>query len=244
MEINDKMSVRADGICCYDEIVKNFKKLCEKRQYKDYYVRGTFTRDNLDFCEDVMHLYRLGFDQISVEPVIADEKADYAIREEDLPRIFSEYEKLSRKIIEIRKSGKSINFFHFMIDLDEGPCIFKLLKGCGCGNEYVAVTPEGDIYPCHQFVGRRDFIMGNVMETPAIKDETIKNNFANAHIFNKKSCKNCWARFFCGGGCNANNSSLMHSLLVPPEITCELERKRVECAIMIKAAMLENDVSR
>ena len=152
-EVNDRMRVKVDGSGCYDRIVDNYKKLVEKRGDKEYYVRGTYTKYNLDFSEDVMHLYNAGFDQVSVEPVMEDESVEYAITEKDLDQIYAEYDKLVDQIAEIKDNGGSINFFHFMIDLDQGPCVIKRLRGCGSGNEYVAITPDGDIYPCHQFVG-------------------------------------------------------------------------------------------
>ena len=151
-EVNDRMRVRVDGSGCYDKIVPNFKKLVERRGDKEYYVRGTYTKYNLDFSEDVMHLYEAGFEEISVEPVIESPEKEYALTEEDLETIYQEYDKLADRISEVKAQGKHINFFHFMIDLNQGPCVVKRLRGCGSGNEYVSVTPDGDIYPCHQFV--------------------------------------------------------------------------------------------
>ena len=233
-EVNDRMRVRIDGTGSYDLIIKNFKRLVDKRpKDKDWYVRGTYTKYNLDFSDDVMHLYDLGFDQISVEPVMADACEDYAITEADLPRIFKEYEVLADKIAKIRANGKFINFFHFMLDLDAGPCAIKRLKGCGCGNEYVAVSPDGDIYPCHQFVGIEKFIMGNVKDGSFNYD--IKNDFAHAHIYTKPDCVKCWAKFFCSGGCNANNYIYTGDIHTSYKIACEIQKKRLECAILLKA---------
>lgn len=163
-EVNDRMRVRVDGSGCYDRILPKFKKLVDGRGDKEYYVRGTYTKYNLDFSEDVMHLYEAGFDEISVEPVIESPEEAYAITEEDLDQIYAEYDKLVDRIGAIRKNGKHINFFHFMIDLDQGPCVIKRLRGCGSGNEYVSITPDGDIYPCHQFVGHDEYKMGNIEE--------------------------------------------------------------------------------
>lgn len=163
-EVNDRLRVRVDGTGCYDQIVPKYQKLVAQRGDKDYYARGTFTRYNLDFTKDVLHMADLGFDQVSVEPVVSDEKLDYSIKEQDLPRVFEEYETLANSILQRRKEGKGFNFFHFMIDLNQGPCAIKRLRGCGCGNEYVAVTPEGDIYPCHQFVGDEQWKMGSVLD--------------------------------------------------------------------------------
>lgn len=236
-EINDKVRKRVDGRGCYDRIVPNFQKLVQNRSpYSDnnqYYVRGTFTKYNLDFAKDVMHMNDLGFDQVSIEPVVADPKMPYAITENDLPEIFKEYENLAYQLIEREKNGKGFNFFHFMLDLDQGPCAIKRLRGCGCGNEYVAITPEGDIYPCHQFVGMEEWKMGSLMD--GTLDMEMKESFAHTTVYDKPQCRECWAKFYCSGGCNANNFSYMGSVKTPHTISCELEKKRLECAIMIKA---------
>ena len=238
-EVNDRMRPRVDGSGSYDRIVENFCKFVPLRGDKEYYVRGTYTKYNLDFSEDVMHLYELGFDQISVEPVTAPADKPYAITERELPRIFKEYETLADKISKIRSEGKFINFFHFMLDLDAGPCAIKRLKGCGCGNEYVAVSPDGDIYPCHQFVGIEDFKMGNVNDGSFNYD--IKNDFAHTHIYTKPDCVKCWAKFFCSGGCNANNFIYTGDVHSSYKIACEIQKKRLECAIMLKAvAMMDS----
>ena len=234
-EVNDRLRIFTNGKGSYDMIVPKYKKLVETRGDKDYYVRGTFTKHNLDFSEDVMHMYELGFDQISIEPVVSDEKLDYSIKEEDLPKVFEEYDKLSKKIIDLKKKGSHINFFHFMIDLDNGPCAIKRLKGCGCGNEYVAVTPQGDIYPCHQFVGKDEWKMGNLNDETF--DGDMKKSFSKANVYNKNGCNDCWAKCYCSGGCNANNQEYEGDIMNPHKIACELQRKRLECAIMIKAAL-------
>ena len=236
-EVNDRLRSRVDGSGSYDRIVPQFQKLVATRNGKDYYARGTFTRHNLDFTNDVLHMADLGFDQISVEPVVSDEKLEYSIKEEDLPRVFEEYEKLAKTIIRDRKNGKYYNFFHFAVDLNQGPCAIKRLRGCSCGNEYVAVTPEGDIYPCHQFVGNEEWKMGNVMD--GTLDLGMKNRFAKANVYAKEKCQNCWARFYCSGGCNANNWQYEGDILKSHDISCELEKKRVECAIMIQAALAD-----
>jgi uncharacterized protein len=238
-EVNDRVRARVDGSGSYDRILPAYKKLVEKRGEKEYYVRGTFTKYNLDFADDVFHLYEQGFDQISVEPVVCDSKMPYAITERDLPKIFSEYERLAGKIIDGAKEGKRFNFFHFMLDLDQGPCAIKRLRGCGCGNEYVAVTPDGDIYPCHQFVGIEDWKMGNLNDDSF--DESRKDYFAKAHIYSKKECKTCWARFYCSGGCNANNLIYAGDVHSAHKFSCEIEKKRLECAIMLKAVQSEEN---
>ncbi|HJB25793.1 MAG TPA: thioether cross-link-forming SCIFF peptide maturase [Firmicutes bacterium] len=236
-EVNDRLRVRVDGTGSYNAIIDKYKHLVEKRGHDQYYVRGTFTKFNKDFTQDVEHLYQEGFDQISVEPVVSDPKYDYTLTEEDLPEIFAEYEKLSQKIIEHKRNGESINFFHFMIDLDQGPCAIKRLRGCGCGNEYVAVTPDGDVYPCHQFVGNPEWKMGSVLDDSL--DLNMKERFAHTTVYDKKDCQNCWAKFYCSGGCNANNVQYAGDLLHSHKLACELEKKRLECAIMIKAALAE-----
>ena len=235
-EVNDRMRVRVDGSGSYDKITENFRRLVEKRGDKEYYVRGTYTKYNLDFSEDVMHLYELGFDQISVEPVMADPKEPYAITESDLPRIFREYEILADKLQKVYEEGKFVNFFHFMIDLDQGPCAIKRLRGCGCGNEYVAITPDGDIYPCHQFVGIEKFKMGNLDN--GTFDLDMKAYFAGSHIYSKPECKKCWAKFYCSGGCNANNFLYEGDIHNAHKLSCEIQKKRLECSIMLKALRL------
>ena len=232
-EVNDKVRKRVDGTGCYDKIIEKFKILVDKRQNKDYYVRGTFTKYNFDFSNDVFHLYEQGFEQISVEPVVSESKMPYSITERDLPRVFSEYEKLAQKIIESDKNSKHFNFFHFMLDLDQGPCAIKRLRGCGCGNEYVAINPDGDIYPCHQFVGIDEWKMGNLLEDTF--DTNMKKYFADAHIYTKHDCRNCWAKFYCSGGCNANNYLYAGDVHNVHKLSCEIEKKRLECAIMLKA---------
>lgn len=234
--INDRLRVRVNGSGSYDTVVPKFQELVKRRPPElDYYVRGTFSKYNLDFCEDIRHLLDLGFDRISVEPVVSDKKLDYSIQEEDLPRVFEEYDRLSQMIIEREKAGKGFQFFHFMVDLNQGPCAIKRLRGCSCGNEYVAVTPSGDIYPCHQFVGNSEWKMGSVLSDTL--DAGIKERFALTNVYSKPECKNCWAKFYCSGGCNANNWQYEGNVRKPHKISCELEKKRLECAIMIQAAL-------
>ena len=235
-EIHDKLRITANGKGSYDLILPKMQKLVAARDLdRDYYVRGTFTKYNLDFSKDVLHLRELGFDQISIEPVVSDPDLSYSIREEDLPTIYAEYERLADILIERRKAGDTINFFHFMLDLSQGPCAIKRLRGCGCGNEYVAVTPQGDVYPCHQFVGHEDWKMGSVLDGTC--DETIKETFAHTHVLSKPDCSACWAKFYCSGGCSAQNMQYEGDIRKPHAISCDLERKRLECAIMIQAAL-------
>lgn len=230
---NDKMRCRVDGSGSYDSILPKFKDIAKSRNQDKYYVRGTFTRENLDFSEDVLHLADEGFKQISVEPVVAAKDTGYDIRQEDLPKLFSEYEKLAKEYVKREKEGKWFNFFHFMIDLTQGPCIAKRLSGCGSGSEYLAITPEGDIYPCHQFVGMKDFKMGNVLDHTFNKD--IQNKFGACNVYTKEECKKCWAKFYCSGGCLANSYQFKNTINSVYDIGCELERKRVECALWIKS---------
>lgn len=237
-EINDKIRPRVDGTGCYDAIINNYKKLVNQRdKQKDYYVRGTFTKHNLDFTKDVIHLYDCGFEQISIEPVVSSDSTDYSISESDLPTIFNEYENLAKQIINFKKNGKCFNFFHFMLDLDDGPCAIKRLKGCGSGNEYVAVTPEGHIYPCHQFVGMDTWKMGDLNFSDQI-DANKKEFFSKTTIYEKNTCNKCWAKFYCSGGCNANNFQYNNDVFTPNKTSCDMMRKRIECAIMIKAATI------
>lgn len=231
-EVNDFMRVRVDGTGCYDKILPAFRKLVAGRGDKEYYVRGTFTNHNLDFADDVFALYDAGFDQISIEPVVGDSD-EYALTEKDLPDVFNEYERLAKRIIDNEKNGKKFNFFHFMIDLDQGPCAIKRLRGCGCGNDYVAITPDGDIFPCHQFVGMDEYKMGNIDE--GTFNMEMKQDFAKAHVYTKPECKKCWAKFYCSGGCNANNYQYMGDIRTAHKLSCQLEKKRLECAIMLKA---------
>ncbi|HOO26463.1 MAG TPA: thioether cross-link-forming SCIFF peptide maturase [Clostridiales bacterium] len=236
-EINDRYRINAQGAGCYETIVPKFKQLVEERGDKEYYVRGTYTRHNTDFSKDVEHLFSLGFDQVSIEPAVTDEDYEYSITEKELPAIFEEYEHLAKIMLEHKRKGDKLNFFHFMLDLDQGPCVYKRLRGCSCGNEYIAVTPEGDIYPCHQFVGIDEKKMGSVLDGSF--NQELKEDFATATVYSKEECKNCWAKFYCSGGCNANNYLYEGSIRKPHKISCEIERKRLECAIMIKVALDE-----
>ena len=231
--INDHMRPAVNGKGSYDVIVPKFKELVDRRGDKDYFIRGTFTNKNLDFSEDLMEFYNLGFKKTSIEPVVTDEREDYAIREEHLEKILNEYEKMSKDYINIRKNDKNFTFFHFMIDLTQGPCIIKRTVGCGAGSEYVAITPEGDIYPCHQFVGEEEFKLGNV-DTGIVNTE-LRDNFKCSNVFTKEDCSDCWARYYCSGGCHANAYYANNDLKKPYKVGCEMEKKRIECAISILA---------
>ena len=236
-EVNDRMRPFRNGKGSYDLIVPKFQKLADSRNQERYYIRGTFTRNNLDFSEDVKHFAELGFKQMSIEPVVGDASDPYAIREEDLPKIFEEYDKLAQFVIEKERKGEGFNFFHFMIDLEGGPCVAKRLSGCGSGTEYLAVTPWGDLYPCHQFVGKEEFLMGNVDE--GIVKPEIADEFRGCSVYSKEKCKKCFAKFYCSGGCMANAYNFHGTIHDAYDIGCEMQRKRVECAIMMKAALAE-----
>lgn len=232
-ETNDRMRYRVDGSGSYDTIVPKFINLAESRNQDNYYVRGTFTSKNLHFSEDVLHMADLGFKQTSVEPVVAPYSEDYALKEEHLPIIFEEYDKLAKEYVKRRREGKGFNFFHFMIDLEQGPCVIKRLSGCGSGHEYLAVTPEGDIYPCHQFVGNEKFKMGTVYN--GITEPGITEMFENSNVYTKPECSECFAKFYCSGGCPANAYNFNNDINSPYKLACEMERKRVECSIAIEA---------
>ncbi|MGI6050397.1 MAG: thioether cross-link-forming SCIFF peptide maturase [Acetivibrionales bacterium] len=232
-EVNDAVRKRVDGSGSYDRILPGAKKMVEERGEDQYYIRGTFTRRNLDFGKDVMHLADLGFEQISIEPVVAAKGSGLDIRTEDLEKVCNEYERLALEYVERRKNGKWFNFFHFMIDLEGGPCVAKRLRGCGSGTEYLAVTPEGDLYPCHQFVGHEEFLLGNVFD--GINDNPVRKKFQETNVYTKPECNDCWAKFYCSGGCAANAWQFNNDITVPYDIGCELEKKRVECALWIKS---------
>lgn len=234
-KVNDRVRVRVNGSGSYDSIVPKFVDIAESRGQDNYYVRGTFTAYNLDFAKDVLHLADLGFEQTSVEPVVAPYEEPYALREEHLPQIYEEYEKLAAEYVKRHKNGKPFNFFHFMIDLSQGPCVIKRMSGCGSGHEYVAVAPDGDIYPCHQFVGNEDFKMGSVLDGSF--DETIKNTFQSSNVYTKDECRGCFAKFYCSGGCPANAYNFNKDINKPYKLACDMERKRVECALAIAACM-------
>ena len=238
-EVNDRMRPFRNGKGSYDLIVPKFQKFAESRGDKDYFVRGTFTRNNLDFSNDVLHFADLGFKKLSVEPVVAPPEAPYSIREEDLPQIMEEYDRLAKEFVKREKEGRGFKFFHFMLDLEGGPCVAKRLSGCGSGTEYLAVTPWGDLYPCHQFVGQEEFLLGNVEE--GITKPEIPEEFRGCSVYSKDSCRNCFARFYCSGGCMANSYKFHHTINDTYEVSCEMERKRVECAIMIKAALADQE---
>ena len=240
-EVNDYMRPFRNGKGSYDLIVPKFQKFAKQRDELglSYYVRGTFTRENIDFSKDVTHFADLGFKHMSIEPVVGPDDEPYTIRKEDLPKIMEEYDALAKEYIKRHKEGKGFNFFHFMIDLEQGPCVAKRLSGCGSGTEYLAVTPWGDFYPCHQFVGDENFLMGNVYE--GIKNTELQDEFKLCNVYAKPKCSECFARYYCSGGCAANAYKLQGSITDAYDIGCEMQRKRIECAIMIKAALADEE---
>ena len=228
-QVNDRMRKTVNGKGSYEVIVPKFQKLVAGRGTKDYYLRGTFTHYNLDFAEDVMHMADLGFRNVSVEPVVGEETCGYALKDEDLPVVLEQYEKLAEKL----KDRTDVNFFHFNVDLAQGPCVIKRLRGCGAGCEYVAVTPEGDIYPCHQFVGNPAYKIGSLSDGSF--DMELSHRFSCLNIYTREECRDCWARFYCSGGCSASNLLVNGDIKKPNHVGCEMERKRLECAIALKA---------
>jgi len=232
-EVHDKMRKRHDGSGSYAHIMPRVKALADARNHENYYVRGTFTRYNMDFAADVMHLADAGFKHISVEPVVAPQEADYSLREQDLPALFEEYEHLAEALLERERAGKGVHFFHFEMDLTAGPCLAKRVTGCGAGSEYLAVTPSGQLYPCHQFVGDENFRLGD-LDTGVVKQDMI-SDFTKCHVFSKPECARCWAKYYCSGGCMANAFHTHGDISVPDKISCELQKKRIECALYILA---------
>lgn len=232
-EMHDRMRPGVHGEGTYDQILKNLQYCVAHREDEEYYVRGTYTRYNLDFTTDVLDMVDKGFPALSMEPVVGDESEDYAIQKEDLPRVKAEYEKLAKVFLEREDSKNPFFYFHFNMSLWRGPCLPKRLRGCGAGTEYLAVVPNGDIYPCHQFVGRDGYVVGNVYE--GLKNMKMMKDFRENHVLSKPTCVKCWAKFFCSGGCHANNETYAGDIKKPFDITCEIQKKRIECALMIQA---------
>ena len=233
-EVNDNVRIKVDGSGSYDDILPNIKKMIAKRdKRKTYYVRGTFTHANTDFYEDVKAMVNEGFREISIEPVVLEDGHPLALTESDLPKIFDNYDKLYKEMSRRKKEGDEFNFYHFNIDLNGGPCVYKRISGCGAGFEYVAITPQGEVYPCHQFVGKDEYKLGSIYDDSY--NRKIGKKFKKAHIYNKPKCRECWARFYCSGGCQANNLNFNGDINIPYEIGCKMQKKRIECAIALKA---------
>ena len=233
--VNDNVRIKVDGSGSYDDILPNIKKMIEKRTPgKMYYVRGTFTRANTDFYEDVMAMVNEGFKEVSIEPVVLENGHPLSLRNEDLPEIMKNYDKLYEDMVRRKREGKDeYKFYHFNVDLNGGPCVYKRISGCGAGFEYVAITPQGEVYPCHQFVGKEEYKLGSIYDDTYNAD--LGKKFKKAHIYNKPKCRDCWARFYCSGGCQANNVNFYGDMNIPYEIGCAMQKKRIECAIALKA---------
>ncbi len=231
-QVNDRMRVFVDDSGTYDVIYPKINKFIDDYPERYYSVRGTYTSHNLDFSQDVKHLIDSGFFRVSVEPVVCKGDKPYSIKEEHLAQIKGEYEKLARLYMQYKNEGKGFSFFHFNIDLDGGPCVVRRLSGCGAGSEYLAVTPEGKIYPCHQFVEKEEYCMGDVVN--GINNWKIDEEFKEAYVYGKDKCAKCWARFYCGGGCHANAVNMNNDIFSPYDLGCQLMKKRIECAIWIK----------
>lgn len=237
---NDKMRVSLNGKGSYDLIVDKFKKFAELRGQKDYYMRGTYTSQNLDFASDILHMADLGFKELSIEPVVADKNEPYALKDEDLPILKEQYQILADEMLKRYRKGNGFTFYHYMIDLENGPCIVKRVSGCGVGTEYMAVTPNGELYPCHQFVGDEKFLLGDIWN--GITHAEVLEQFEQCNVYSHKECKDCFAKLYCSGGCAANAYHTTGSVNGVYNFGCELHRKRIECAIMLKVAEAEENL--
>ena len=233
-EIHDRLRVDYAGNGSYERIVPKFQKLVEARGNKNYYMRGTFTHANPDFTKDLFHMADLGFTELSMEPVVCAPEDPAALTAEDLEIVKDQYELLARDMLRREKEGKPITFYHYMLDLTGGPCIYKRISGCGSGTEYMAVTPWGDLYPCHQFVGEEAYKLGDIWN--GVTNTALREEFRSCNAYARPECNDCWARFYCSGGCAANAFHATGSIRGVYEAGCELFRKRIECAIMMKVA--------
>ena len=231
-ETNDRMRRTRNDKGTYDLILPKFQKMAKERNQQGYYIRGTYTHYNTDFANDILHLADLGFEQLAMEPVVTDPKMDYALQESDIPKLKDQYDLLAKEMCKRNREGKGFTFFHYMIDLEGGPCIYKRISGCGVGTDYMAVTPWGDLYPCHQFVGDEKFLLGNVFD--GVKNTDIVNEFKLCNVYSREACQDCFAKLYCSGGCSANAYHTTGKITGTCDMSCELHRKRVENAIMIK----------
>ena len=238
-EVNDHFRRDYAGKGSYDTIVPNFQKLVESRGGKNYYVRGTFTHNNVDFTNDLFHMADLGFTELSMEPVVCPPSDPYALTDEDMPKIFEQYEILAGEMIKRRREGRPFTFYHYMLDLKNGPCIYKRIAGCGSGTEYMAVTPWGDLYPCHQFVGDKKYLLGNIWD--GVKNTEIQDEFRHCNAYSREDCRDCWAKLYCSGGCAANSYHATGSIGGVYKYGCELFKKRIECAVMMQIAETEDN---
>lgn len=236
-EVNDHFRRDNLGRGSYDTIVPNFQKLVASRGGKNYYVRGTFTHNNVDFTNDLFHMADLGFTELSMEPVVCPPSDPYALTDEDMPKIFEQYEILAKEMLKRKAEGRPFTFYHYMLDLKNGPCIYKRITGCGSGTEYMAVTPWGDLYPCHQFVGDPKYLLGNVFD--GVKNTEIQDEFRHCNAYSRPECRDCWAKLYCSGGCAANSYHATGSIGGVYKYGCELFKKRIECAVMMQVAESE-----
>ena len=234
-EVNDRFRKDYTGRGSYDRIVPNFRKFVDRREGKGYYMRGTFTHFNTDFTNDIFHMADdLGFAELSMEPVVADPDSPSALKEEDLPVIFEQYEILAKDMIRREREGKPITFYHYMLDLEHGPCIYKRISGCGSGTEYLAVTASGDLYPCHQFVNDPEYKMGDIWN--GVTNTGLRDSFKLCNVYSRPECSDCWAKLYCAGGCAANAYHAAGDIHGTYHMGCEIFKKRIECALMIKVA--------
>ena len=236
-EVNDHFRRDYAGKGSYDTIVPKFQRLVERREGKNYYVRGTFTHNNVDFTNDLFHMADLGFTELSMEPVVCPPDDPYALTEEDLPLLFEQYEILAKEMIKRKKEGRGFTFYHYMLDLKHGPCIYKRITGCGSGTEYMAVTPWGELFPCHQFVGDSKYSLGNVWD--GVTNIAVQDEFRSCNAYAREECKDCWAKLYCSGGCAANAYHATGSVGGVYRYGCELFKKRIECAVMMQVAEAE-----
>ena len=237
-EVHDHFRRDYAGNGSYDRIVPNFQRFVEKRGGKGYYVRGTYTHENTDFTNDILHMADLGFRELSMEPVVCPPGDPYALTEDDLPVLMEQYEKLSLEMLRREKKGEGFTFYHYMLDLKNGPCIYKRITGCGSGTEYMAVTPWGELFPCHQFVGDPKYSLGNIWD--GVTNKAVQDEFRHCNAYARKECKDCWARLYCSGGCAANAYHATGSISGVYEYGCELFKKRIECAMMMQVARAED----
>ena len=236
-EVHDRFRKDYAGNGSYDRVVPNFQKLVEKRGGKDYYVRGTFTHNNVDFVNDILHMADLGFTELSMEPVVCPPGDPYALTAEDLEKVKEQYEILAKEMLKRKKEGRPFTFYHYMLDLKNGPCIYKRITGCGSGTEYMAVTPWGELYPCHQFVGDPKYSLGDIWN--GIKNKEAQDEFRYCNAYARPECRDCWAKLYCSGGCAANSYHATGKISGIYEYGCELFKKRIECAVMMKVAESE-----
>ena len=238
-DVHDHFRRDYAGNGSYDKIVPKFQKLVKARGGKGYYVRGTFTHNNTDFTNDIFHMANLGFTELSMEPVVCPPDDPYALTEEDLPVLFEQYEILAKEMIKRKKEGRPFTFYHYMLDLKHGPCIYKRITGCGSGTEYMAVTPWGELFPCHQFVGDPKYSLGNIWD--GVTNREIQDGFRSCNAYAREECKDCWARLYCSGGCAANAYHATGSINGIYKYGCELFKKRIECAVMMQVAEADEE---